>query len=475
MLITRALLPSVWNGGKLRHYSTGDFYPWFDRAKSVLVGPGHNISVYEEFGTPSWDASHGAWQGLDWIMSILPSQIATGDTVWSPFVAAGWSEREDLNTRPAQWLAFLKLLTIGGAEYFYGCFFSLHQPWPDPRNWIWQSAAPALAQAMHSHWLDVLYNGELLRGDMPVPPLACAIGKPMSEPFEWEQATDADCQMYGNLPGTAKADPTSATATPYQSFRFWAGSQSVAVLVRRLGDVFVISGAVLPQSNVNEAPLSQDVEITLPNATGSTAGTVVRFTVRRQGSTYILNRTLGRPTMRQLDAWHEATHFLRWSGNFVLEAELHDDHAQRSTANIQTELAASALHRHDFVGSCTHVSLRHGEVLRFTVSPRPVRVDATGAVAGPLTHRRYAVRVRARRLQDALTVPTISVSAQDGKVLGSASVTALKFAWSRVLTPQGEGSVSEATVMLPTSGPSILTIVADGALDVDSVELVELA
>ena len=136
---------------------------------------------------------------------------------------------------------------------------------------------------------------------------------------------------------------------------------------------------------------------------------------------------------------------------------------------------ASAQHRHDFVGSCTHVSLRHGEVLRFTVSPRPVRVDATGAVAGPLTHRRYAVRVRARRLQDAPTVPTISVSAQDGNVLGSASVTALTFAWSRVLTLQGEGSVSEATVMLPTSGPSTLTIVADGALDVDSVELVELA
>lgn len=30
------------------------------------------------------------------------------------------------------------MLVVTGAEYFYGGFFSLHPPFPDSRNWIWQ-------------------------------------------------------------------------------------------------------------------------------------------------------------------------------------------------------------------------------------------------------------------------------------------------------------------------------------------------
>ena len=51
--------------------------------------------------------------------------------------------KEELNTRPAQWLGFLKLLAATGAEYFYTGFFNLHPAFPDPRNWVWQGAAPA--------------------------------------------------------------------------------------------------------------------------------------------------------------------------------------------------------------------------------------------------------------------------------------------------------------------------------------------
>ena len=188
--------------------------------------------------------THGSWHSIDWLQQILPSQISTGDVVWSPFVAAGWSEREELNARPAQWLGLLKLLTVTGsvhpieittlpytkqlrvsassfsthlllsshvhhlnahtssskvhahictcentfkhthththtlttgAEWFYMGFFSLHPPFPDSRNWIWQAAAPAYAQAVASNWLDVLYNGELLQGDAPVPPISCQV------------------------------------------------------------------------------------------------------------------------------------------------------------------------------------------------------------------------------------------------------------------------------------------------------------
>jgi hypothetical protein len=180
------------NGGKLRYYATGDLYPWIQKGKHVKLGPYNNISTSLEYGTPSWDVSHGSWHSIDWLQQILPSQIATGDNVWSPFVAAGWSEQEELNTRPAQWLGFLKLLVVSGAEYFYSgditpiasmydpssfsvcvCmfvgFFSLHPPFPDSRNWIWQAAAPSLAQAVNSNFLDVLYLGELLHGAIDVP------------------------------------------------------------------------------------------------------------------------------------------------------------------------------------------------------------------------------------------------------------------------------------------------------------------
>eukprot|EP01044_Picomonas_judraskeda_P024815 COSAG03_NODE_6977_length_980_cov_1.838820_1_plen_43_part_10 len=43
----------------------------------------------------------------------------------------------------------------------------------------------------------------------------------------------------------------------------------------------MIAGTIQPQSNFNDAPLSQEVEITLPNATDPTQnGTRVRFVVR---------------------------------------------------------------------------------------------------------------------------------------------------------------------------------------------------
>lgn len=193
---TKVINTPVENGGKLRTYSTGDLYPWVQTPRRVMVGPYHNISVSLEYGTPSWDVTHGSWHSIDWLQQILPPQIATGDVVWSPFVAAGWSEQEEINTRPAQWLGFLKLLVVSGAEYFYSGFFSLHPPFPDSRNWIWQAAAPPLAQALSSNWLDVLYNGELMHGDMPVAMGHCAVMQPLSDPMVWVWESGPEhCQL----------------------------------------------------------------------------------------------------------------------------------------------------------------------------------------------------------------------------------------------------------------------------------------
>ena len=58
--------------------------------------------------------------------SLRRSEIENGDTLFSPFVAAGWSVAEEHNVRPAQWLGLLKILGAWGSEFYYTGFFSLH-------------------------------------------------------------------------------------------------------------------------------------------------------------------------------------------------------------------------------------------------------------------------------------------------------------------------------------------------------------
>lgn len=38
------------------------------------------------------------------------SELQHGDTFFSPFVAAGWHGKAEVNTRPPQWLGLLKIL-----------------------------------------------------------------------------------------------------------------------------------------------------------------------------------------------------------------------------------------------------------------------------------------------------------------------------------------------------------------------------
>ena len=493
----------VMNGGKKRYYSTGDFYPWSNKNRH---GPTHeqcvikrttcavahlpaggptclnvtrrnvstcawcnvttckNISAYLEWGTPAWDGIEGPSRGIDWLAQMLPSQIATGDIVWSPFVAAGWSEMEELNTRPAQWIGQLKLYAVSGAEYFYTGFFNLHPAFPDPRNWVWQGAAPALVQAVTSHYLDVLYEGELLLGDMPVPPLEnCFVIGPKSEPMQWVTNQGlANCS--GPLP-----------RNPFISYRFWAGSQQVAVMVRALGDKYVVAATVQPQSNLEPAPFSVNANVTLPFGT-------VTLEIRRQGSVYVIEKSsprslqssqLRRPwTIVQLDGWHESSHFSRWTKNFELEAELHDGHATTRTVAVRTELSPDATHPLDFTASATFVPVAEGGGLAFTVHPRTLSIDAiTGAVAAAVDTRRYSVRVKARAASGDVTL-TISVGGEPGDALtgtGSIAVAAgPAFAWHRWYNSSSVLGVVE----LPTASASTVWIsAAGGAVDMDAVTL----
>eukprot|EP01046_Picozoa_sp_COSAG06_P070725 COSAG06_NODE_19908_length_818_cov_0.929068_1_plen_136_part_10 len=100
--------------GSVQYYSTADFYPrkpyW-------------------------WESGAGAWHGLSWLATYSrPSELANGDPLYSPFVAAGWSVAVETNIRPAQWLGLLKIVSAWGAEFFYTGFFSLGVPFPNPSN-----------------------------------------------------------------------------------------------------------------------------------------------------------------------------------------------------------------------------------------------------------------------------------------------------------------------------------------------------
>ena len=79
----------------------------------------------------------------------------------------------------------------------------------------------------------VLFEGDLLRGDMPLPPIEdCFVVGPDTDPMEWVTVQGMDnCTLPDNR-------------QPYESYRFWAGSQSVAVFVRALPDQskYVVAG-----------------------------------------------------------------------------------------------------------------------------------------------------------------------------------------------------------------------------------------
>lgn len=343
------------------HLSTSDFYPWVQWTGEPAV----------------WDIGQGSWHGLDWIALTRSSEIAAGDSRFSPFVAAGWSEAEELNLRPGRWLGLLKMLSALGAEWFYGGFFSVRTPFPAPENWIWQAASPSYAQAVTSQAPEFLFDGQLLPGDMPWAPIQCMVTVDGSEPIQWAQPlNDTDCAF-------AKAE----WRAPLTQYRFWAGSQAVVVMVRNTSvkaGQYLISATVQPQSGqTGNAPLVFAASFFLQ-------GTNVTVPVRQQGSVYVLdNSTNGPPTLTQLDGWHEQTHPLHWSSDIVLEAELHEaaTACRLGTAPaeeavvVQTYGERRDLHLFDFSSFDTVVLLSRPGQIRFRIRPRGTLSHPNGVVS----------------------------------------------------------------------------------------------
>ncbi|MBL0339542.1 MAG: hypothetical protein IPP71_00650 [Bacteroidetes bacterium] len=235
-------------------------------------------SVYTRWPS-NWRNWTSAWHGWQWVVESRVNELAVNDRLFSPFVAAGWDANEEVNVRPAQWLGLMKCLGMSGAEFYYASFFSLGAPWPDSKNWIWQASIPSYAQAITSRYEDFLRNGSLLDGDV------------------------ANSYINPTAPG----------------YSFWAGDLRKLVIVRKHNTInkFAITGTLQPNTNIAGSTETESVaKIVLE-------GQNISFKVRRQGNTYIYDKSNpAAPVFYQLDGWHENTHPSRWSKDFNLESEL---------------------------------------------------------------------------------------------------------------------------------------------------------
>ncbi|MEM7367596.1 MAG: LamG-like jellyroll fold domain-containing protein [Bacteroidota bacterium] len=285
-----------------QHYSTPDFYPRWPN---------------------NWYKWAGAWRGWKWFENCRGVEIADGDVLFSPFVAAGWNHDPERNLRPSQYLGLLKNLGVIGAEFFYPGYFNVNKIISNPKNYIWQAAIPGYAQAIVSRYEDVLRNGHILRD---------AEGKPI--------------------------------------LRLENGNPGVLSTVRKHNDkdLYIIGTTIQPISNIKGQV--QDQQIT----TIDLQSEKIHLMSRRQGSTYYYDRSdPDNIIFYQLDSWHEAGHPSYWSKDFLMEAEVFD---LGQEIDIRTERPANAS-KGDFSQFTTYLSATGEDAcVKFSFTPRSEAHDS---------------------------------------------------------------------------------------------------
>ncbi|MEO8151182.1 MAG: T9SS type A sorting domain-containing protein [Bacteroidia bacterium] len=251
-------------------------------------------SMYTRFPW-NWRYNSSAWNGWQWYIESRMNEIAAGDQYCSPAPAAGWDIAEENNIRPAQWLGFNKALAMAGAEFFYPAYFVLGTTaLQNPANYVWQVTTPGYVQGITSRYEDLFKNGYVMSGDLPIVPSA---------------------------------------PTGQMGFSFKSGDLRKLIVVRKHNTLnkYAITGTIQPNSNIQgNAELEGPAQITL-------AGQIVKFKVRRQGSTYIYDKTpASGPVFYMLDGWHETAHPYKWTKDFYFEGELFDNN--NTNLVIKTEV-----------------------------------------------------------------------------------------------------------------------------------------
>lgn len=228
-----------------QNYATPDFYPRYPY---------------------NWKHWQGPWHGLKWIEVCRKTEIAAGDHLFSPFVAAGWDSNERNNIQPAQWLGLLKLLGNMGAAFYYTGFFNVEKEIAKPENYIWQAVMPSYAQAVSSFYEDMLINSKIVGHNLIQYP-----------------------------------------------------ERDVPVVIRKSNDkkIWVIACSWQSGSSYNHGlPEFKNIEVDLEHRK-------LKLRARRQGSVYYYSEENSSPVCFQFDGWHEYMHPWYWSKSIVLEAELY--------------------------------------------------------------------------------------------------------------------------------------------------------
>jgi hypothetical protein len=276
------------------YYSTPDFYPRWPK---------------------NWKDWQGPWHGWKWIETGRTKEIKDGDYLFSPFVAAGWSKKQEEDIRPAQWLGLLKCLSGIGAEFYYTGYFSLSAPFTDPAKWVWQAAMPAYAQAITSRFEDVLKDGNVLFDERKNPIIT-----------------------------------------------YKTNDKHILVTIRKHNEKekYIICGTYQPFSNeANDIPEKKNVTISFANQE-------LTFEVRRQGSVYVYEKTTeGKTLFYQLDTWHENAHPDYWTKDFCFEAEVADTLLPNKQLFTINEKAAD-----DYTNYTTHLSLSKNMIVPYRFTQR---------------------------------------------------------------------------------------------------------
>ncbi len=253
-----------------QYYSTPDFYPRHP---------------------DNWKTWKGPWHGLKWLQVCRKTELALGDNLFSPFVAAGWDSVEVKNIRPAQWLGLLKVVSNMGAEFFYSGFFNTGKQVAIPANYVWQATTPVYAQAITSFFEDILRDSKMINQE------------------DFIDYPDPD----------------------------------VPVVVRKSNQakIWIIACSWQTGTSYNKGtPLEKTVSVNLGHKT-------LKVQARRQGSVYYYSETGKQPLFYQFDGWHEYKHPYFWSKNIVLEAELYGKEKitlSKSPTDYTTFTTLTALH-----------------------------------------------------------------------------------------------------------------------------------
>jgi hypothetical protein len=319
----------------------------------------------------NWRYWMAAWKGWQYVVESRHEQLASGDKYFSPAVSPGWDNNEENNVRPAQWLGLLKAYSMLGAEFFYTGYFTTVTPFQDPKGWVWQTVMPSYAQAITSRYEDIFKSGSLLEGDVP------------------------------NTP----------TNPQWNAYSFYAGDPRKLVVSRKHNTLarFAITGTIQPMTNmIGATELESVAQIKLD-------GQNIKFKVRRQGSTYIYDKTdAANPVFYQLDGWHENVYPTAWSKDIKLEAELFDN--TNTSIYLRTKRAAGTL-AGDFVNATTYVGFNSVSDLVYNFQPR-ANANAN-----------YYVWVKARSKNGQNTVFNVTLDNGTAKQIGC--VTDTNWVWYR--------------------------------------------